>query len=233
MSQLALVTGASGGIGFELARILARNGYDLVLVARSAEKLASVAEGLQRDHGIDVRVIVKDLAIPGAAAEIHEVLAADGLAVDILVNNAGVGLSGKFAEIGFDAEIGMLRLNVESPTVLTRLLLPSMLERGSGRILNVASTAAFQPGPLMAVYYASKAYVLSLSEAIANEVARTGVTVTALCPGPTVTGFASHAGTEQSRLFKGPTMDPGRWPRPGMPPSWTASPWWCPASGTA
>jgi short-subunit dehydrogenase len=206
-NPLALVTGASGGIGEELARILARHGYDLVLVARSADKLAALAERLELDHGIQVRAIAKDLARPDAAAEIHEWLAAEGLTVDVLVNNAGMGLLGKFAEIGIEGDVEMLRLNVEAPTLLTRLLLPSMLERGSGRILNLASTAGFQPGPLMAVYYATKAYLLSFSEALANEVAGTGVTVTALCPGPTETGFSSHAGSEESRLFKGATMD--------------------------
>ena len=205
--KLALVTGASGGIGYELAVILARDGHDLVLVARRADKLAALAERLELDHGVRVRVIAKDLARPEAAAEIHEMLAAEGLAVDVLINNAGIGLLGKFAETGIESDVEMLRLNVESPTLLTRLLLPSMLERGSGRILNVASTAGLQPGPLMAVYYATKAYLLSLSEALANEVAGTGVTVTALCPGPTETSFSSHAGSEQSRLFKGPTMD--------------------------
>jgi short-subunit dehydrogenase len=207
-NPLALVTGASGGIGYELARVLARHGHDLVLVARSADKLAALAERLELDHGITVRAIAKDLARPEAAAEIHEALATEGLAVDILVNNAGLGLLGKFAEIGIEGDVEMLRLNVEAPTLLERLLLPSMLDRGSGRILNLASTAGFQPGPLMAVYYATKAYVLSFSEALANEVAGTGVTVTALCPGPTETGFSSRAGSEQSRLFKGPTMDP-------------------------
>jgi short-subunit dehydrogenase len=206
-NPLALVTGASGGIGEELARILARHGHDLVLVARSADKLAALAERLELDHGIKVRVIAKDLGRPEAAAELHEALAAEGLAVDVLVNNAGLGLLGKFAEIGIEGDVEMLRLNIEAPTLLTRLFLPSMLERGSGRILNLASTAGFQPGPLMAVYYATKAYVLSFSEALANEVAGTGVTVTALCPGPTETGFASRAGSEQSRLFKGRTMD--------------------------
>ncbi|HWD71258.1 MAG TPA: SDR family oxidoreductase [Actinomycetota bacterium] len=205
--KLALVTGASGGIGYELAVVLARHGHDLVLVARRADKLAALAERLELDHGVRVRVIAKDLARPEAAAEIHEMLAAEGLVVDVLVNNAGIGLLGKFAETGIESDVDMLRLNVESPTRLTRLLLPSMLERGSGRILNVASTAGLQPGPLMAVYYATKAYLLSLSEALANEVAGTGVTVTALCPGPTETGFSSHAGSEQSRLFKGSTMD--------------------------
>jgi uncharacterized protein len=205
--KLALVTGASGGIGYELAVILARHGHDLVLVARRADKLAALAERLELDHGIRARVIAKDLARPEAAAEIHETLAAEGLAVDVLVNNAGFGLLGKFAESDLEQDIEMLRLNVESPTRLTRLLLPSMLERGSGRILNVASTAGLQPGPLMAVYYATKAYLLSFSEALANEVAGTGVTVTALCPGPTETGFSSHAGAEQARLFKGSTMD--------------------------
>jgi short-subunit dehydrogenase len=206
-NPLALVTGASGGIGEELARILARHGYDLVLVARSADKLAALAERLELDHGIQVRAIAKDLARPDAAAEIHEWLAAEGLTVDVLVNNAGMGLLGKFAEIGIEGDVEMLRLNVEAPTLLTRLLLPSMLERGSGRILNLASTAGFQPGPLMAVYYATKAYVLSFSEALANELAGTGVTVTALAPGPTETGFSSRAGSEQSRLFQGATMD--------------------------
>lgn len=205
--KLALVTGASGGIGYELAVILARHGHDLVLVARRADKLAALAERLELDHGVRVRVIARDLARPEAAAEIHETLAAEGLVVDVLVNNAGMGLLGKFAETGIESDVEMLRLNVESPTLLTRLLLPSMLERGSGRILNVASTAGLQPGPLMAVYYATKAYLLSLSEALANEVAGTGVTVTALLPGPTDTGFSSHAGAEQSRLFKGSTMD--------------------------
>jgi short-subunit dehydrogenase len=206
-NPLALVTGASGGIGEELARILARHGYDLVLVARSADKLAALAERLELDHGIQVRAIAKDLARPDAAAEIHQWLAAEGLTVDVLVNNAGMGLLGKFAEIGIEGDVEMLRLNVEAPTLLTRLLLPSMLERGSGRILNLASTAGFQPGPLMAVYYATKAYVLSFSEALANELAGTGVTVTALAPGPTETGFSSRAGSEQSRLFQGATMD--------------------------
>jgi short-subunit dehydrogenase len=205
--KLALVTGASGGIGYELAVILARHGHDLVLVARRADKLAALAERLELDDGVRVRVIAKDLARPEAAAEIHGMLAAEGLVVDILVNNAGIGLLGKFAETGIESDVEMLRLNVESPTLLTRLLLPSMLERGSGRILNVASTAGLQPGPLMAVYYATKAYLLSLSEALANEVAGTGVTVTALVPGPTETGFSSRAGAEQSRLFKGSTMD--------------------------
>jgi short-subunit dehydrogenase len=205
--KLALVTGASGGIGYELAVILARHGHDLVLVARRADKLAAVAERLELDHGIRARVIARDLARPEAAAEIHETLAAEGLAVDVLVNNAGFGLLGEFAESDIDQDVEMLRLNAESPTRLIRLLLPSMLERRSGRILNVASTAGLQPGPLMAVYYATKAYLLSLSEALANEVAGTGVTVTALCPGPTETGFSSQAGAEQSRLFKGSTMD--------------------------
>jgi len=205
--KLALVTGASGGIGYELAVILARHGHDLVLVARRADKLAALAERLELDHGIRARVIARDLARPEAVAEIHETLAAEGLAVDVLVNNAGFGLLGEFAESDIDQDVEMLRLNAESPTLLTRLLLPSMLERGSGRILNVASTAGLQPGPLMAVYYATKAYLLSLSEALANEVAGTGVTVTALCPGPTETGFSSQAGAEQSRLFKGSTMD--------------------------
>lgn len=186
----ALITGASGGIGLEIARVLAPD-HDLVLVARSAAKLEAVAEELG-----GARVIAADLSDPSAVAKI----AAEVPNVDILVNNAGVGDFGEFAQADLDRTLGMIQLNVTSVTALARHYLPGMLERGSGRILNVASTASFLPGPLMAVYYATKAYVLSFSEAVAEEVRGTGVTVTALCPGPTGTGFQAAADMELSPL---------------------------------
>ena len=204
---LALVTGASMGIGEELARLLARDRYDLVLVARSADRLAALAEELSAKHNISARVIVKDLASPTAPQEIFDELQADGAVVDVLVNNAGFGSYGLFAETDAEKELGLLQVNIVALTHLTKLFLPGMIARRRGRICQVASTAAFQPGPLMAVYYASKAYVLSLSEALSNETQGTGVTVTALCPGPTETGFVAAAGMEKSKLFEANVMD--------------------------
>jgi short-subunit dehydrogenase len=195
-----LVTGASSGIGLDLARKFAAEKFDLVLVARSEDKLREVADGLAHEHGITATVLPADLARPGAASELVQALEVKGLTIEVLVNNAGMGMYGPFAEGELAEELRLLQVNVVALTELARLLLPRMIARGSGRILNVASTAAFQPGPLMAIYYASKAYVLSLSEALANEVAGTGVTVTALCPGPTKTDFFSRAQMEESRL---------------------------------
>ncbi|MBV9925719.1 MAG: SDR family oxidoreductase [Acidobacteria bacterium] len=197
----ALVTGASGGIGEELARLFAADGHDLVLVARSREKLERLAEELQGKHGVSARVLVSDLARPESPREIFEGLGADGVRVDALVNNAGFGSYGPFAETDLKSELDLLQVNVVALTHLSKLFLPGMVARRRGYLMNVASTAAFQPGPLMAVYYASKAYVLSLSEALANECAGTGVVVSALCPGPTETGFVAAAGMEQSKLF--------------------------------
>ena len=190
----ALVTGASSGIGRDLARLLAADGYDVVLVARRADALEALAAELG-----GARVLAADLADPAAPAK----LAAEVPDVDVLVNNAGVGDYGPFAEADLAKTLGMLQLNVAALTELTRRYLPGMLKRGNGRVLNLASTAAFQPGPLMAVYYATKAYVLSFSEAVAEEVRGQGVTVTALCPGPTASGFQAGAGMEESRLVKG------------------------------
>jgi uncharacterized protein len=194
MKQTALITGASSGIGLDLARLFAEDGHDIVLVARSEDKLRELAKELEARHGIKATVIVADLAKPDAPQQIFVVAPA----VDILVNNAGFGTSGKFAETDLRAELDMIQVNIAALTHLTKLFLGPMLERKRGRILNVASTAAFQPGPLMAVYYATKAYVLSFSEAIAEELSGSGVTVTALCPGPTATGFqqAANMGTE-------------------------------------
>ena len=201
MRNVALVTGASGGIGEELARLLAAGGADVVLLARSADKLQSLGSELARAHNINASVLSVDLSALDAADAVVRTLAERQLTIDILVNNAGFGTHGEFAREDPRELERMLYLNVVALTMLTRHLLPGMLERRRGRILNVASTAAFQPGPLMAVYYASKAYVLSLSEALAEETRGTGVTVTCLCPGPTRTGFQSRAHIEDSRLF--------------------------------
>jgi hypothetical protein len=195
----ALITGASGGIGYELAKLFARDHHNLVLVARSADKLAQIATELQA-HGVTVKTIALDLATPLAPKFLFGQL--EAIPIDILVNNAGYGAFGEFAKMPEEEILGQIQLNITALTQLTRLFLPAMLQRGTGRIMNVASTAAFQPGPLMSVYYASKAYVLSFSEAIANELRNSGVTVTCFCPGATHTGCARRAGTENSRLFK-------------------------------
>jgi uncharacterized protein len=199
----ALITGASGGIGAELAKLLAQHGHDVVLVARNGAKLTEIGDELAREFGVRSYPIVADLADPGAPDRVATAVREKGIEVDILVNNAGFGLLGPFAETDLRRELDMIQVNVAAPTHLTKLFLPAMLARRSGRILNIASTAAFVPGPLMAVYYASKAYVVSFSQALANEVAGTGVTVTVLCPGPTRTSFSKTAKNDQSRLFRG------------------------------
>lgn len=196
-----LITGASGGIGYELAKLFARDHHNLVLVARSADKLTQVANELQA-HGVTVKTIALDLAASPAPKFLFDQLQREGVAIDILVNNAGIGAFGEFARLPEEEILGQIDLNIRALTELTRLFLPPMVQRGSGRIMNVASTAAFQPGPLMAVYYATKAYVLSFTEAIANELRYTGVIVTCFCPGATHTDFAKRAGVENSRLFK-------------------------------
>jgi uncharacterized protein len=198
----ALVTGASGGIGAELARELARHGHDLVLAARSVEKLEAGAAALAKEFGVAAVALRADLADPAGPQQLTAALRQRSLDIDVLVNNAGVGMHGAFAEADVAAQLKLLQLNVVSLTQLTRLLLPAMLARRAGRVMNVASTAAFVPGPFMAVYYASKAYVLSLSVALANELGGTGVTVTALCPGPTRTGFDAAAGVTGTKLFR-------------------------------
>jgi len=201
MPDTALVTGASGGIGEELARLLAAGGANLVLVARGADRLTALAAELSRTHGVQVGVVAQDLSAPDATDVIAHELAARQLTVDILVNNAGFGVYGFFTTTPAEDEARMIQVNIAALTMLTKRLLPGMIERRRGRVLNVASTAAFQPGPLMAVYYASKAYVLSFSEALSNETSGTGVTVTCLCPGPTQTGFQDRARLRESRLF--------------------------------
>lgn len=202
-----LITGASRGIGYELAKLFARDGYHLVLVSRSQEALLYAAGILKETYEVPVTVIVNDLSQPLAATEVAAELRARELSIDALVNNAGFGMFGLFIDGDLTTELEMMQLNMVSLTHLTKLLLPPMLQRKRGKILNVASTAAFQPGPLMAVYYATKAYVLSLSEALANELRGTGVTVTALCPGPTPTGFQERSKMQTSRLMTGNLLD--------------------------
>ncbi len=200
---IALVTGASSGIGAELARELAKDGHDLVLVARRREAMEALAETLKAE-GAAATIIAADLGEAGAAAALAQELAARGIALDVLINAAGLGDSGQFDRADPQKIAAMLQVNVVALTELTQLLLPQMVARRRGKVMLVASTAAFQPGPEMAVYYASKAYVLSLGRAIGYELRRTGVTVTTLCPGPTATGFAAVAQMQGSALFSGP-----------------------------
>jgi short-subunit dehydrogenase len=203
---VALVTGASAGIGRELARRFARGGHDLVLSARRADELRALAGELTAQHGVAARAIPADLADPAAPQRLYDETASAGLTVDVLVNNAGFGVYGPFAQADPGRLMAMLQVNVVALTHLTRLFVPGMVTRGRGRVLNVASTAAFLPGPLMAAYFASKAYVLSLSEALAHELRGTGVTVTCLCPGPTRTEFGTAAAMDGSKLFDGPNV---------------------------
>jgi short-subunit dehydrogenase len=196
-----VVTGASSGIGAELARVFGQRGRSLVLVARRRDRLEELAGDLRSAHGVAVEVVACDLARPDAPEELLGALEARGIAVDTLVNNAGFGLLGAFAELPYGEQLGMLQLNVVSVTQLCRLVLPGLLARRRGGILNVASTAAFQAGPRMAVYYATKAFVLLLSEALHEEAKPHGVTVTALCPGPTPTEFQARADMKLGRLL--------------------------------
>ncbi len=205
--KTALITGASSGIGLELARIFARENHNLVLAARSGDKLRQLASELEKAHGTRSLILAVDLSAPGSAAYVLDQTTRADIPVDILVNNAGFGQFGPFAECDLEECLQQIQLNVTTLTHLTRLYLPAMLERREGRILNVASTAAFQPGPLMAVYYATKAYVLHFSEAIANELKGSGVTVTCLCPGVTTTQFHERAKMTNSRLLQFGSMD--------------------------
>lgn len=201
-SKTAVVTGGSGGIGRELAKLFAQDGYNLVLLARNAARLQQVAADLEKQFGVSAKPFPLDLASSAAPQFLFDQLQRENVAVDVLLNNAGYGKLGAFAEMSYEESAGQIELNVTALTHLTKLFLAPMLERRSGRILNVASTAGFQPGPLMAVYYASKAYVISFSEALANELQGTGVTVTCLCPGLTDTEFQTRAGTERTTLFR-------------------------------
>jgi short-subunit dehydrogenase len=202
MKPTALITGASGGIGFELARVFAEKGYDLVVVARRESAMQSLADEVQQKFNTRTTILVKDLTLPGSPEEVFAAVQAQRLTVDVLVNNAGFALYGEFTELDTEKQLQLLQLNIVTLTHLTKLFVTVMKARKSGRVLNIASTAAFVPGPLMAVYYASKAYVLSFSEAIAKELEGTGVTVSTLCPGPTESGFQERAAMTESKLVQ-------------------------------
>lgn len=201
--KVALITGASAGIGEALAGVFSRERNDLILSARRGDRLQEIADELHDRHAVDVHVIAADLAAPDGSKRLYEQVQQLGLEVEYLVNNAGFGTFGPFAETDVDRSMELVRLNVAAVTGLTALFLPAMVERGRGRIMNVASAAAFQPGPLMAAYYASKAYVLHFSEALAEELEGSGVTVTALCPGPVRTEFQDVADMHDSGLVAG------------------------------
>lgn len=202
MKQTALITGASAGLGRDFARLFAADGHDVILVARRRDRLEELAGELTQAHGTTATVIDADLAQPDAARRIHEEVERRGLAVDFLVNNAGFGGTGAFAETAEGRDAGMIQVNVTALVELTHQFLPAMVQRGRGRVLNIGSTAGFQPGPFMATYYASKAFVNSFTEALAFELNGTGVTATLSCPGATETEFAGHAGNAESLLFR-------------------------------
>lgn len=200
--ETVLITGASSGIGRELAHCFARAGSDCILLARTEEALQDLAETLDERYDVTGHVLTADLSVPGIIDDVRSELEQRDLTVDVLVNNAGFGARGAFAEIESTRQRNMIRVNVTALTELARLLVPGMVERGRGGILNVASTAGFQPGPNMSVYYATKAYVLSFSEGLHEELSGTGVTVTCLAPGPTRTGFIEKAGMGETALFR-------------------------------
>ena len=200
-SKIALITGASTGIGKELAHIHAEKGGDLVIIARSNDKLNALKNELEEKYSVKLMVIAKDLSLPEAPKEIYEEVKAAGLEVDYLINNAGFGGRGKFHERKWESDLTMINLNVLALTALTRFFLPDFVKRNSGRILNVSSTASLMPGPLQAVYYATKAYVTYFSNAIAEELYDTNITVTALLPGATETEFARTSGMDKTDLF--------------------------------
>jgi hypothetical protein len=210
MDKTALITGASSGIGRELAKLFAGGGYNLVLVARSRPIMEELAAELHIKYQVTITIIEKDLSSPASPREIFDELKSKSIHIDVLVNNAGIGVYGKFHETGFEEEIRQIHVNLLSLTHLTRLAVAEMLKKGGGKILNLGSTASFSPVPLAAIYGATKAYVLSFSEAIAKELEGAGVTVTTLCPGPTATGFADAAGMKGVRLFRMVVMDPER-----------------------
>jgi uncharacterized protein len=198
--KTALITGGAGGLGFEFARLASQDGYQVVLVDVQAESLAQAKQQLEQQYNAKVYTICQNLALPNAAQELYNELKMERLEVSMLINNVGVGTFGNFWEISWERQSMLLQLNVHLLTQLTYLFLPEMIAKGFGKILNVASMAAFQPCPLMATYYASKSYTLYLSEALANETKGTGVTVTAFCPGPIPTGFQDAVAPRKVQL---------------------------------
>ncbi|PSQ16830.1 short-chain dehydrogenase [Halobacteriales archaeon QS_8_69_26] len=198
----ALVTGASRGIGYELARLFAGTGYDVVLTARTESDLREAADYFAERFGAETHVIPTDLSDPDGPRQLYDECRERDVEVDVLVNNAGFGTHGPFVENDLETELDQIQVNVTAPTHLTRLFLSDMADRGDGKVLNVASSAAFAPGPSMAVYYATKSYLLSFSEAVAEEVRQRGITVTALCPGPVDTSFTERAGNDGMNLYR-------------------------------
>jgi len=201
MSNFALVTGASGGIGLDLARLLAKDKHDLVLVARSEDKLKEAKSSIEKEFGVNVKIIIADLSLPEAATQLYDEIQKEKIHIDILINNAGYGDFGSFASCDWTKQERMINLNVLSLSKITHYFLPAMIKSGHGKIMNLGSIASFLPGPMMSTYYATKAYVLSFSCSLANELKGTGVTITALCPGPVDTGFVAAAALEGSKLF--------------------------------
>ena len=210
MNKTALITGATTGIGFEFTKLLAADGYSLALIARDEQKLRQIAADSQTKFNISVNIYPKDLSVTSDTENVVRQIREEVAPIDILVNNAGFAISGAFVETDLAREVEMIQLNVLSVVIVTKLFAREMAQRRRGKILNVASTAAFQPGPFMAIYYATKAFVLSFSEGLAEELKDSGVTVTVLCPGPTATQFSKRAEMEKSKLFKGgiiPVLD--------------------------
>jgi len=205
--ETALITGASSGIGLELAELFAADGSDLVLVARREDRLKELADRLESEHGVKVHVLPKDLSEPNAPDEIFAQLKKEKIQVDVLVNNAGFGVKGIIPEIDLDQQLDMVQVNVKALTHLTRLFLPGMIERRYGGVLNVGSLAAFQPGANLAVYFATKAYVLSYTEALAEEISNPDIKISCLAPGPVRTEFGEKSDLEDSLLFKVSLMD--------------------------
>ncbi len=202
MNKTALITGASSGLGLSLAKLFAKDGYDLVITARSEEKLSKIKNEIESTYGTQVFLFPADLSNADAPESIFKFTSENGIFVDVLINNAGFGDFGEFCECDMQKQTDMINVNITSLTKLCRLYVEPMVKNGGGKILNMASIAAFQAGPLMSVYYATKAYVLSLSEALSEELKGTGVGITAVCPGPTKTGFESAADLSTSGLFK-------------------------------
>ncbi|MFH1188500.1 MAG: SDR family oxidoreductase [bacterium] len=205
--KTALITGSSTGVGYELACRFAADGYDLVLVAHDEQKLTEVQKYFEKEFDISVKTIIKDLSCPESAKEIFTELQNESVGIDVLVNNAGIATYGFFFKTDFETERKMLQLNIGALTHLTKLFLPEMLARGDGKILNISSTAAFRPVPFIAVYYATKAYVLSFSEALAEELQGTGVSVTALCPGFTISDLEKEGEGEEVKIMQDAKLD--------------------------
>ena len=202
MNNTALITGASSGLGKEFALIHASKGGDVVIVARRAQKLNNLKKEIENRYGTQVKVIAKDLTQPEAPKEIYDEITQAGIQIDVLINNAGFGGHGKFHERAWEQDLSMINLNIVALTALTRFFLPDFVKRNSGKILNVSSTASLLPGPLQAVYFATKAYVTFFSNAIAEELYDTNITVTNLMPGATETEFAQTSGMDKTNLFE-------------------------------